>query len=212
MKNPVIIFGANSIGRAAKELFEKNEVVVYGFLDDDKKLHQQEIDEAVVLGATDDGGFLKLIGKKCEAFVATDDNKLRKSLVKMLQEIRHVQPVNAIHPQATVSSKAEIGHGNFIDADARVSVGAKIGSHCMIHAKSFVGVETNVGDYVQIGAGALINAGATIEDDVFVGSGVTIVSGVTIGKGARIGAGSVVIASIKAGETVFGNPASVIKN
>ena len=51
MENPVMIFGANYLGRIAKEIFESNEVVVYGFLDDDKKLHSIEIDEAVVLGA-----------------------------------------------------------------------------------------------------------------------------------------------------------------
>lgn len=207
MENPVIIFGASHIARAAKEIFEKNGNVVYGFLDDDKKLHGKEIDEATVMGATDDDGFLKLIGKKCEAFVAVDDNKFRKNLVKMLHEVRHVQPVNAVHPQALVSSKAEIGYGNFIDNSAQVSVGSKMGSHCMIHALAYVGVEAVLGDFVQVGAGSIVNSGVKIEDEVFIGSGVTIVSGITIGKGARVGAGSVVIAPVKAGETVFGNPA-----
>src|SRR5258707_3155632 len=101
MGNPVIIFGASYLGRAAKEIFEKNGVVVYGFLDDDKKLHQKEIDEATVLGATDDDGFLKLISKKCESFVAVDDNKLRQHLVKMLKEVRHVQPVKSMHSQSS---------------------------------------------------------------------------------------------------------------
>jgi len=212
MKNPVIIFGANYLGRAAKEIFDKNEIVIYGFLDDDKKLHQTEIDEVVVLGATDDDGFLKLIGKKCEAFVAIDDNKFRKNLVKMLHEVRHVQPANAVHSQATVSTKAEIGYGNFIDHQAYLAPGAKVGSHCIIHTKVSVGVEAHLGDFVQVGAGSTINPGVKIEDEVFIGSGVTIVSGITIGKGARVGAGSVVIAPIKAGETVFGNPAHAIKN
>ena len=83
MENPVIIFGANYLGRAAKEIFESNKVVVYGFLDDDKRLHKTEIDDVVILGSTDDDGFLKLIGKKCEAFVAIDDNILRTNLVSM---------------------------------------------------------------------------------------------------------------------------------
>jgi len=211
VKNPVIIFGANYLGRAAKEIFEANEVVVYGFLDDDKKLHQKEIDEVVVLGATDDDGFLKLIGKKCEAFVAIDDNKLRKSIVKMLQEIRHVQPVNAAHPQASVSKKAEIGYGNFIDHSAYLAPGVKLGSHCIINTNVSLGVEAMLGDFVQVGAGSTINPGVKIEDEVFIGSGVTIISGITIGKGARIGAGSVVIAPVKAGATVFGNPAQPVK-
>jgi sugar O-acyltransferase (sialic acid O-acetyltransferase NeuD family) len=210
MENPVIIFGANVLGRAAREIFETNEVVVYGFLDDNKKIHNTEVDEITVLGDTDNDGFLKLIGKKCEAFVAIDDNKLRKSVVKMLQEVRHVQPVNAIHSKAIVSEKAVIGHGNFVDANAYLAPGSTVGSHCLIHAKVFIGVEARVGDFAQIGAGSTINPGVTIEDEVFIGSGVTIVSGVTISKGARIGAGSVVVAPVKAGETVFGNPAKAV--
>ncbi len=210
MENPVIIFGANALGRAVREIFEANEVVVYGFLDDNKKLHTTQLDEITILGDTDNDGFLKLIGKKCEAFVAIDDNKLRKSIVKMLQEVRHVQPVNAIHPKATISELAAIGHGNFIDCYAYLAPGSKTGSHCLVHANVFIGVETTLGDFVQVGAGSNINPGVTIADEVFIGSGVTIVSGVTIGKGARIGAGSVVVAPVKAGETIFGNPAKAV--
>jgi len=211
MENPVIIFGANYLGRIAKEIFESNEVVVYGFLDDNKKLHNTEVDNAVVLGATDDDGFLKLIGKKCEAFVAVDDTKLRKSVVRMLHDIRHIQPVNATHKNAQLSPACEIGHGNFFDTGFTSGPGSKIGSHCLFHAKSHVGAQTSIGDFVQVGAGTIINADVIIEDEVFIGSGATIIAGVTVGKGARIGAGSVVIASIKGGETVFGNPAQKIK-
>jgi len=211
MDNPVLIFGANYLGRAAKEIFETNANVVYGFLDDDKKLHGKDLDESVILGSTDDDGFLKLIGKKCEAFVAVDDNRFRKSLVKMLQEVRHVQPVNAIHQNALISRHVEFGYGNFMDIGVKIGVGAKIGSHCVLQAGCIIGAETSVADFVQIGSGSVINAGVTIEEEAFIGTGVIIVSGVSIGKGARIGAGSVVIGPVKAGETVFGNPAQPIK-
>jgi sugar O-acyltransferase (sialic acid O-acetyltransferase NeuD family) len=211
MENPVIIFGANPIGRAAQEIFEQNGVVVYGFLDDDKKLHQTEVDDVVVLGATDDEGFLKLIDKKCQAFIALDDNRVRKSLVKMIRDSRHVQPVNAVHRSAYVSSRAQIGHGNLIDNGAILSPGVKIGNHNLLNAGVVLGVGTTIGDFVQVGIGSLIQPGVTIGDDVFVGAGVTLVAGITIGKGARIGAGSVVIAAVKEGETVFGNPAQRVK-
>lgn len=211
MENPVIIFGANYLGRAAKEIFESNGNVVYGFLDDDKKLHQTEIDNVVVLGSTDDDGFLKLIGKKCEAFVAIDDMKVRKNLVKMLHEVRKVQPTNAVHPSSIIPVTASIGYGNFIDVRVTVGAGATIGSHTILQAGAIVGHEATVGDFVQLGAGSIINSGAVIEEEVFIGSGVTIISGIEIGKGARIGAGSVVIAPVKAGETVFGNPAQRVK-
>lgn len=212
MQNPVIIFGANVIGRLAKEIFESNGVVVYGFLDDNVKLYKTEIDEVQVLGATDEQGFLKLIGKKCEAFVATDENKLRKGLTNMLLEVRHVQPMNAVHPKANLSKKASIGYGNFIDSDVVMVSGASVGSHGLIQAQAYIGMDALIGDYVQIGVGSKIGAGVKIEDEVFIGSGVTIISGVTIGKGARVGVGSVVIGSVKAGETVFGNPAQGVKS
>jgi sugar O-acyltransferase (sialic acid O-acetyltransferase NeuD family) len=210
MENPIIIFGANATGRAAKEIFESNGNVVYGFLDDDKKLHQIEIDETVVLGSTDDDGFLKLIGKKCEAFVATDDTKLKKSLTAMVLEVRHTQPVNAIHAASALSKHIELGHGNLIDQGVRVGVGAKVGSHCIIHPNAVIGVGAVLGNFVQIGAGSIIGAGVTIEDEAFIGAGVTIVADVTVGKRARIGAGSVVIGMVKGSETVFGNPAQKV--
>jgi sugar O-acyltransferase (sialic acid O-acetyltransferase NeuD family) len=211
MNNPVLIFGANFLGRAAKEVFEGNDNVVYGFLDDNKTLHNSEIDDVRVLGSTDDDGFLKLIGKKCEAFVAVDDNKLRKSLVTMIQEVRHVQPVNAVHSNAIIARSASVGHGNFIDVGVTVGAGATIASHCIINAKAVIGAESKISDFAQIGAGSIINPGVVVEEEAFIGSGVTVVSGITIGKGARVGAGSVVIAPVKAGETVFGNPAQKVK-
>jgi sugar O-acyltransferase (sialic acid O-acetyltransferase NeuD family) len=210
MDNPVIIFGASFLGRAAKEIFEGNGNVVYGFLDDNKNLHATEIDNAAVLGSTDDDGYLKLIGKKCDAFIAVDDNKLRKNLVKMILEARHVQLVNAIHKNAVLASSASLGHGNFIDMGVKAGAGVEIGSHCLVYANAVLGAEVQVADFVQIGAGSIINPGVVIEEEAFIGSGVVIVSGLTIGKGARIGAGSVVIATVKAGETVFGNPAEKV--
>jgi len=212
MQSPVIIFGANSLGRIVKEIFEQNLAVVYGFLDDDKKLHNTEVDDVVVLGGTDDELFLNLIGKKCESFVASDDNRLRKSLVKTLNDICKVQPVNAIHGGAAISPRCEIGYGNFIDNRVILSAGSQIGHHNILNAATTVGVGTKIGDFVQIGVGSSIGHDVVLEDEVFVGAGVTIVSGVVIGKGTRVGAGSVVVASIGAGETVFGNPAQKIKN
>lgn len=210
MENPVIIFGANQLGRAAKAILESNEVVIYGFLDDNEELHNKEVDGVVVLGRTEDDGFLKFIGKKCDAFVAFDNNKLRKSTVEMLKNKRKVMPMNAIHKTAWVEESAHIGHGNMINMGATIGNNAKISNHCIINSNSVVDHGAELGDLVQIGAGAIINSEVIIGDEAFIGAGVTIVSGVKIGKGARVGAGSVVVADVKAGETVFGNPAQKV--
>ena len=210
MENPVLILGAGPLAQSARDIFEGNGNVVYGFLDDDKKLHQTSIDDLSVLGSTDDDGFLKLIGKKCEAFIAVDEIRLKKGLVKMLQEVRKVQAVNAIHAKATLSPRFTLGHGNLIEASVVIGPQVVMGGYAIIQAGAVIGTGVRIGDFVNIGSGATVNSGVQIEDEAFIGSGAVLVAGVKIGKGARIGAGSVVIGDVKAGATVFGNPAKEV--
>ncbi len=210
MENPVLIFGAGNLGRVALDIFTRNNVVVYGFLDEDKALHGTEIATVPVLGSPDDEGYTKLIGKKCEAFVATDESATREDLVDMLLENRKVMPVNAIHDTATLSATASIGHGNLVGAGVVVNPDAKIANHSLLHARCVIDTGAQLADYVQVGAGAIVGPGAKLAEHAFVGAGAVIVAGVTVGKGARVGAGSVVVENVPAHGTVFGNPAKKV--
>ena len=205
-----MILGAGSLGQTALDIFQRNNVVVYGLLDDNKDLHGTEFGSVSVLGETDDDGFLKLIGQKCEVCVAIADIRVRKRLVKLLNERRKVQPVNAIHDTAIVAQSASIGHGNLIAARVVVNPAAQVGQHCVIQAGAIIETGAKLSDYIHVGTGVLINSSAVIEEGVFIGTGATIVSGVTVGKNARIGAGSVVVENVAAGNTVFGNPAQKV--
>lgn len=209
MKNPVIIFGDNPMARAAKSIFDSNEVITYGYLTDKKEHVGQEIDEVTVLGTMEDEEMLRLLGKKCEAFLAVDEIKVRKFLVKQLKQ-KEVMPVNAIHAGAHIDATAKITHGSFINMGVMIGHEAEIGNHCLLHSGAIIEHQVKLGDFVQVGAGSILNSGVTVEEGVFIGTGVTIVSGITIGKGARVGAGSLVIADVEAGTTVFGNPAQLV--
>jgi sugar O-acyltransferase (sialic acid O-acetyltransferase NeuD family) len=211
VENPVIIFGAKGLGKVALDIFQSNNVIVYCFLDDDKALHNTEINGISVLGSTDNEGFLKLIGKKCEAFIATDDNKLKASVVEMLIEDRKVMPVNALHKNISLAPSALIGHGNMFNAGVSINSNVKIGNHCIIGSNTVIDHEAELSDMVQVGAGTVVGSNVKVGKGAFIGSGVTVVAGVSIGKNARIGAGSVVIGEVKDGETVFGNPAAKVK-
>ena len=211
MEKPVIVFGAKGIGKVALEIFSRNDVIVYCFLDEDKAMHGKEIGDVPIIGSYEDS-IVTDIGKKCEAFIAVDDNELRKTLVSELKRRNEVMPVNALHPDIIMAKNVSLGHGNLINVGVVLGTNSKIGSHCILHAGAIVDFDAFVGNYVQVGTGSVINSGVKVGDDVFIGSGVTVVSGANIGKGARIGAGSVVIKEVKAGATVFGNPAAEIKN
>lgn len=207
MENPVIIFGAGATGRQALDIFQRNSVVVYGFLDDNKELHGTEIGTVSVLGDTDDGGFLKLIGAKCEAFVAVGERSVREQLADMLNERRKTMPVNAIHDTAVVSEMASLGHGNFVGAGVMLGPQVKVGHHTHIQSGVILEPFVELGDFVTIGSGAILNDRVLVEQGAFIGTGAVVVSGVRIGKNARVGAGSLVIADVPAKTTVFGNPA-----
>lgn len=207
MDNPVIIFGAGGLGKTALEIFQSNDVIVYCFLDDDERLHGQDIGDISILGSTDDHGYTKLIGKKCDAFVAIDEIELRKGIFKMLNERRKVMPINAVHPKAIISGHAYISYGLLANAGVVIGSFAKVGIGCILNANAVVDYESTLGDYVYLGSGAVVSPNAVVEDEVFIGARATIAGPVKIGKGARIGAGSVVIENVEAGATVFGNPA-----
>jgi sugar O-acyltransferase (sialic acid O-acetyltransferase NeuD family) len=210
MDKPVIIFGAGSLGKAALEIFQANNIVVYCFLDDDETLHGTQINDIGVMSHTDDHGYLKYIGQKCEAFVAEENPEQRKKIVSRLNERRKVMPVNAIHNSSVIAASAEMRHGCFVDAGVVIGSNAKIGNHCILHSGALVDYEVSLGDFVQVGAGSVIAAGAKVKEKVLIGSGVTIVGKITIGKGANIGPGSVVVRDVEAGATVFGNPAKEV--
>jgi sugar O-acyltransferase (sialic acid O-acetyltransferase NeuD family) len=210
LENPVVIFGAGALGHQVYDIFRNNNVLVYGFLDDDKTLQGTEIGEVTVLGDTDDGGFLKVIGQKCEAFVAIGERPVRQQITEMLLSRRKAMPVNAIHGTAVISDQSSIGHGNLLGARSVISAKCQVGHHNIIQIGAILEPKVTVGDYVNIGSGAVIGSEVEIASEVFIGQGVTIVAGVKIGEGARIGAGSVVVSNVPAGETYFGNPAKKV--
>ena len=176
-------------------------ILIFCYLDDRDSVINTEINDVAVLGRTDDDGFLKHIGHKCEAFVATDDNEERKAIVEMLNVRRKVMPVNATHQNSILSTSLQMGHGNFINAGVIMGPDIQIGNHCILNTGVILEYGVTLGNFVQIGAGTIINSETKIEDEVFIGSGVSIVSGVTIGKRARIGAGSIVVSNVEEGDT-----------
>lgn len=207
---PVIIIGVNPFAIEVAHIFEKNKVVIYGFLDDDPKKKDVNVGDIPVLGNTEDETFWGLIGKNCGVFVALDNPVERRKMIETIIEDRKVKPVNAIHPSAQVAESKNLGYGVFIGAGTVISPEAKIGESCIIGAGCIIETGAYIDDYSQIGSGTVVGKEAKIESNVFIGINSTIVGSLKIGKNATVGAGSVVIENVPNSKRVFGNPAKIL--
>ena len=207
MENPVMILGATRLGRIALDIFLSRNIVTYCFLDDDKELHNTEVNEVAVMGSTTDDGFLKFIGKKCEAFIAVEDREHRIKLVERIKERRKVMPVNAIHDLAYISETAHLGYGNLVAAGAVINPNAKVPNHCVVDSRAVIDCDAELEEFVQVGAGAIIGANCKVREGAFIGAGAVIAAGMEIGKNAQVAPGAVVLQEVPEEGIVFGNPA-----
>jgi len=211
MGKPVIILGACGLARVVLDILQKNDVIVYGFLDDDQALQGQVINDVPVLGNTTEEQYLDLIGEQCDVFIAVEQQAQQQRLATMLHEQKQVVPINAIQPSAIIAASAAVGYGNLVNTSVSLGTNAALGSYCMLHTRATIEHDVVIKDFVQVGAGSVVGAGVTLNERVFVGAGATIIAGVEIGAAASIGAGAVVLANVKAGEAVLGNPARPVR-
>ena len=207
---PVIIIGVNSFALEVADIFQKNNVVIYGFLDDDPKKKDTFIGEIPVLGTTEDEQYWGLIGKNCNVFVALENQIERKKMIETIIEDCKTKPTNAIHPNASVADIQSISYGLFIGDSAIIQPAAKLNDHVIIGAGAIIETGAILEEFAQVGSGTVVGKEARLENNCYIGINSTIVGSVKIGKSASIGAGSVVIESVPNNKRAFGNPAKIV--
>jgi len=207
---PVIIIGVNSFALEVADVLQKNDVVIYGFLDDDVKKKDTFIGEIPVLGTTEDEQYWGLIGKNCNVFVALDNPTERKKMIETIIEDCKTKPINVVHPRASIADVQSLGYGIFIGDGAIILPSSKIADHCVIGAGTIIETAANLDEYVQVGSGCVIGKEAKLENNAFIGINSTVVGSVKIGKSSSVGAGSVVIENLPNSKRAFGNPAKIV--
>lgn len=207
---PVIIIGVNSFALEVADIFQKNNVVIYGFLDDDPKKKDTFIGEIPVLGTTEDEQYWGLIGKNCNVFVALENQIERKKMIETIIEDCKTKPTNAIHPNASVADIQSISYGLFIGDSAIIQPAAKLNDHVIIGAGAIIETGAILEEFAQVGSGTVVGKEARLENNCYIGINSTIVGSVKIGKSASIGAGSVVIENVPNNKRAFGNPAKIV--
>ena len=81
----------------------------------------------------------------------------------------------------------------------------------MINTRAAVGHDAVMADFSQACPGAQINGYCSIGESAMIGSNASILPGKSVGDHATVGGNSQVIRSVRAGTTVNGVPAMVVK-
>ncbi len=115
-----------------------------------------------------------------------------------------------IHPNAVVSSAAEIGKGVSIQAFSIVGPNAKVGNFIQIFGHATVGHNCIVDDYAYITSNSIVGAHVHLKQGAFLGVNSTTLDRVTIGEWSVVGQHSNVIRDIPDFSKAVGNPAKVI--
>ncbi|NOZ53751.1 MAG: acetyltransferase [Gammaproteobacteria bacterium] len=112
-----------------------------------------------------------------------------------------------IHPNATISSYADIGPGTVIFTNAVVNIGAKISDVCIINTGATVDHDCVLDKGVHVSPGAHLGGGVVVGECSWVGVGASVKHGVKIGKNVIVGAGAAVVSDVPDNATVVGVPA-----
>lgn len=143
--------------------------------------------------------------------IAIGDNKVRKSIVEELA-LTFEHYATLIHPLASISPTAKIGHGTVVMPNAVINADAVIGNHCIINSCSVIEHDSRLEDFVHLCPNSTIAGTVKIREGSCVGSGATIIPNKKIGEWTMIGAGATVINHLPDNCLAVGTPAKVKMN
>jgi len=208
MKEDCVIVGAGTYGQVYAEYLQEDYNIL-GFIDDDEKLSNTEINGIKVLGNFN--FLLNSIENSVNVFIPIGNNKVRVELFKKVIDKGFKTP-NFIHKKTLIHSSVKIGKCVYILPGTQImplteikdfvliSMGVNIAHHVTIEQGCFFSQGSNIG------------ASLALKENAYLGIASTVMTGVKIvGKDSLIGAGAVIIKDVPDNATVVGNPGRVIK-
>jgi sugar O-acyltransferase (sialic acid O-acetyltransferase NeuD family) len=177
---------------------------VRGFLDDARAAGTSHVG-LPVLGPVDDAGrygdtrFINAVGSD-KTF------RLRPTIVARTG-LPPERFATLVHPTASVSRRARLGHGTCVNHGVSVGGGAVVGDHVYMGAGCIIGHDAVIEDYAVVAPGAIVSGFTRIGQNCYVGAGAIIKQTKQVGAGAIVGMGAVVCKDVPPGETWVGNPA-----
>jgi sugar O-acyltransferase (sialic acid O-acetyltransferase NeuD family) len=193
------IYGAGGHAKVVWDAMKKSNRLCEGFIDD--ICLGQWIDLPIFASSS------LIKNKDIELHIAIGNCKIREEIAKKFQNLKFI---SIYHPDAMISSRAEIDVGTFLAAGSIIGPDAKVGKHAIINHHAVVDHDCSVGDFCHIAPHVSLSGEVKVGQGVLIGAGAIVLPGITIADYATIGAGSIVTSDVASGVTVLGNPARAI--
>jgi sugar O-acyltransferase (sialic acid O-acetyltransferase NeuD family) len=214
MATPLVILGSGTHGIDILDcLLELNrhshDYQPLGFLDD--KPAQQSVHGFPVLGGLAEVG---RFGPEVQFVTAIGSVASYRSKPALLEGLGLPRErfATVIHPSASVSQWAEVGHGCVILQQCTLSAGCRLHDQVVLLPGCRVSHDTVIEDYNTLATGVILSGYVQVERNCYLGAGSLVRERLRLGEGSLVGMGSVVIGSLQPGSRVAGNPARPLKS
>lgn len=121
------------------------------------------------------------------------------------------QFINIIHKTASVDRNTTLGVGCIICAYVGISCDIKVGGFVTMQTYTIVGHDARIGDYCHLGTRSFMGGYSVLGETTTIQTNSIVLPHVVVGNNCMVGAGAVVIKKVKDGNTVYGNPAKILK-
>ncbi|MBR4729873.1 MAG: NeuD/PglB/VioB family sugar acetyltransferase [Prevotella sp.] len=119
--------------------------------------------------------------------------------------------ISLIHKKAYIGKNTKLGAGCIVSKDVCISCDVSIGNFVTFQRLSDIGHDAIIGNYCHLGSASFMGGYAQIGEETTIQTKGIVLPHIVIGKNCLVGAGAVVIKKVKDGQTVYGNPAKLLK-
>ena len=210
----IIIFGCGGNSRDILDLIKSINSIsqqydFVGFLDDDEKLQNKNINGAKVIGKIRDA---KKYASCCfingiYSLINFGENER----IILSLGIPDIKFATLVHPSAILTRTVKIGKGSAIFQNCSIMSNTIIGKHVNVQPNCVISHDNFIDDYSFIANSVSTGGYVKFGKNVFIGMNSTIRERLKIGSKSIVGMGSVVLDDIPSKNIFVGNPAKLLE-
>ncbi len=179
-----------------------------GFLDDDRSRHGTTLHDLPVLGPISSA---REFGAQFVNGIGGPGNFWLRPAIVAMAGLPAERFETLVHPSASVSSTARLGHGVVVFPQAAIGSLAHVEDHVLVLPNSVVSHDVTVGPHTLIAAGVCISSRVSVGANCYLGTRSCVIGSTRIGDRALVGMGSAVLHDVTEEAVVVGTPARFLR-